>query len=172
MRSVLVIGPESSGTKLVTQILVANGCAGTFTDSQPWFPKGNLPVRGRWECFVTRCSLPHGDVWYEPRVLIRRFEANAVVLTVREKTAMVRSQVNRGHVRSEAKALERIAKAFRVMAQVPAYCEDVYVMPYEALVLSPEVVQKGLLAWLGLPQRHVIDVYDGDSKHYKEVGSG
>lgn len=167
-RSVLVLGPESSGTKLTAQILVSNGCAGTFTDAQGWFPRGWPPATG---CFVTRCSLPHGMVWYEPLELIRRFEVDAVIVTVRERQAMIRSQIARGHVHSAGEARAHIRRALRAIATVLESYENVYVLPYEALVLLPQA-QESLLNWLGLPLRATVPVYDGDSKHYKEVASG
>lgn len=132
--AVLVVGPESTGTRLVTEVMVRAGCHGSAEHQQPWDvqpPDGVSPV-------VWRRSVPHAQAWPDLEAMVaaltdRGYAVRAVV-TCRAWWPTVHSQVAAGHVRSVSEAVEHLRVAypfiFRQLAATPYQ-----VVPYEALVL-------------------------------------
>jgi len=167
IRAFLVTGPESSGTRLMTRLLIKNGFLGDAGHVQRWdnlvFPEPERPI-------VFRRSMPHGGQWPVLRdvigVLQRKGYDVHVVVMAREWWAMTRSQVKAGHVPNEQVALHHIRQAYAlIMAAVQTTGVTWYMVPYEALVLHPEA-QHHILGVLGL---EVVDsgyIYDGNAKWY------
>lgn len=165
-RVFLVLGPESSGTRLVTSVLVSAGCYGTAEHVQPFdngIPPDLSPV-------VWRRSYPHGHDHKWPN-LSRLVEdcgdrSVTVLITVRDMLCMVRSQLSRGHVQTERQAIDNIRLAYE-MLWIAVIGRDWYAVSYESLVLNPAQAQTDLLNGflLPLPEKFV-EVYDGNKKHY------
>ena len=169
-QSFLVLGPESSGTRLATRILIANGCIGDDGHVQRYDP-WHLP--GRWPVVIRR-SLPHGGQWPDVVRMIRALTEHGevgIVITVRERTATIASQLANGHVRTVADAVRHYKRAMAMMGEVmQQFPASVYILPYEALVLHPQETERALACWAGLGLAHMIATYDGDIKHYKKGG--
>ena len=95
----LVLGPESSGTRLMTRILIAAGCAGYDGHDQVFDTA--LPIAdGR--PIVWRRSVPHRREWPEIgwmlRLLCEQGYTPRIVVMARDWYAMARSQASAGHV--------------------------------------------------------------------------
>jgi len=166
-RAVLVMGPESSGTRLATRILIAAGCHGDG-DHEQWFDQalpGDLPL------IVWRRSVPHARAWPDlARWIVQvrgtGYTVEAVVM-MRDWLSMCRSQVKRQHVREigEAEMHARFAYAsiFTVLA---ATITPYIVLSYDNLVARPMAVQRWLAQRLNLPRVPSVDVINANAEYY------
>lgn len=166
--AVLVLGPESSGTRLMTRILIAAGCHGQDGHHQEW--DRALPEDGRAP-IVWRRSFPHGGQWPDivamsHQLRQRGYVVKAVVLA-REPQALERSQVAAGHVGTVEEARWHLQRAYqRIMTGLTRAEVEYILVPYEALVLHPAPVQAYLARRLDLPASPHVAVYDGNAKWY------
>lgn len=165
-RAVMVIGPESSGTRVVASILVAAGCAGESTHEQrfDWWP----PTE---DLIVWRRSLPHRNEWPDLGCMVRGLHAAGYnvhgVFTERLDAPMIQSQMAaRG--RTQHAAERSIAVARRIMKLWPL---PHTLVQYEALVANPQVVMHALLDPLHLPVPDGIEIFDANAKYETEEKS-
>jgi hypothetical protein len=123
----LVLGPESSGTRLMTRILMACMYRGDGDHVQAW--DRGLPDLPR---IVWRRSAPHGSVWPNVSQLVRelrqrKFDVRAFVMH-RDWHACAASQVAAGHVKGRGEAFANIKHALTyipaelLMLSVPFEC--------------------------------------------------
>jgi SAM-dependent methyltransferase len=173
-RAILVVGPESSGTRLWTRILMAAGCAGDDTHEQRW--DAGLPEDE--DLIVWRRSIPHLGSWYRIGLDVQKLrEAGFRVLgivTMRDWRSLIRSQVAANHVAEFDEAMENVRLAYQIIFR---HLNDLnipcFIMSYESLVQRPLEVQQDLAARLGLPcaadGAWAVNVYDGNGKYYDEV---
>jgi len=170
-RACLVLGPENSGTRLWTRILMACGCYGDGTHMQ------RIDMQGIPEgepLLVWRRSLPHAGQWPDllqmvQRLRDRRFREVQALVCTREWSAVMCSQVANGHVQDawQAEANLRVAYPYAFDrlrgAGVP------YVMgSYEALVQHGEAMLAPLLERLGLAsQGDLEELVDQNAKYYQ-----
>lgn len=167
-RAVIVVGPESSGTRLVTGIFTKAGFAGSDGHDQPWDhkdPDGRL--------VVYRQSIPHNHQWPDFEALAGRFRRLgyevAFVATDRDDAAMMASQVNAGHVTTRTQAWENIKRARQHIADGLKVAQaPVARVQYERLVADPRGVIERLLARYRVPLPEV-EVYDGNAKWKERV---
>jgi len=176
-RAILVVGGESTGTRLVTRLCVANGCAGDDEHDQRW--DHGLPSPEDHPLIVWRRSIPHGAEGHsrhfpELPELVRQLRSADydVVLLVATRCwrATVKSQVAMNHVPSEALALENLRKAYLIT--IPKVNRmalqgglEVHFVAYEAL-RDPRA-QVALLGAIGIPSRATLDVTDENAKHFE-----
>lgn len=171
-RAYLVLGPESSGTRLITRILIAGGCHGTDDHVQAFdrcIPDPLTPI-------VWRRSLPHGHnhewpniknlIWY----LINLGRDVNVVCCTRDMECTIDSQLFWGHVTTDAAARQNIIRAYREMFDgVQSLGVKCQVVSYESLIAHPRNSQRILLESLGLDATEDTDGYvsitDENSKH-------
>ncbi len=170
----LVLGAESSGTRLFTRILMGVGCAGDDGHEQKFdvlIPEANgRPI-------VWRRSFPHGGEWPKVPDLYRSlrdkdYEVRAVVMT-RDWLAMRKSQIEAGHVAGhaggqhdlETKALQNIREAYnRIFGGLHNADTMPYVMvSYEGLYQRPEITIRHTLDTLGWPGLG-FEIVDGNEK--------
>src|SRR5580658_69529 len=94
MRAFLVVGPESSGTRMVTGALIKAGAYGQSGHAQEM---DNLDFSGRPDLIVLRRSVPHGNVWPDLAQIVRRMNeagyAVSSIVTLRDKDFCVQSQL-------------------------------------------------------------------------------
>jgi hypothetical protein len=165
----LVYGPESSGTRVMTNLLVNWGCAGEgghsqLIDSDVWW----RAVKDKPDYLVWRRSFPHGGIWPEPSMMIRRLSDHGYqphfVITLRSKTPCVESQVKVGHVRSHK---EGEFKLLQAMCQITAFAISFGVpwsmVTYEGLIYSQKL-RRALCKELGLKWQDM-EFRDENSKH-------
>ena len=78
MRAFVVLGAESSGTRLLTRILIASGCEGSAEHEQPWDKK--LPYDQ--PLIVWRRSLPHSEKLPPIRWILRQLKDRGYETTI------------------------------------------------------------------------------------------
>ena len=169
----LVVGPESTGTRCTTQILIDAGCHGQADhgqefDSRP--PSGPSPV-------VWRRSVPHGAVWPDITGMASTLSANGyavkAVVTTRDWYSVIESHVRRGLVRERGAAIKKLRKAYPFIfghlskAEIPFW-----VVSYEALVMRPARAAAKLMEMLGLSPPGEVRIVDGNGKYYGEQTNG
>lgn len=165
-RLFLVLGPESSGTRLLTRILIHGGCAGDYSHSQRWDKKswGSTPN------VVWRRSVPHNRQPLHLKKLAERVESGRIVsilVTTRDVTACASSQVRAGHSPDTDTAYTKICRAYEsIFQQLNRMGLHFLVVPYESLVLHPCQVQHRLWDLLDLPGGIPVPVTDQNAKHY------
>lgn len=177
MNAFLVTGPESAGNRLLAAILTRAGCHGTGAHDSPYTDR--LPADGEDPVVLIR-SMPHGGSWpdlgWSVQALRTRGYHVTMLITVREPVAHIRSQVARGHSRTEAaaridtmSAYQRIFRAILELPQRPAF----RLVPYEGFVLHPEAIGPFVrelgLDWKAGPvtvERQSREVTDENAKHY------
>lgn len=178
----LVLGPESSGTRLVTKLLIDAGCFGDGGHEQRLDKEGDatkslieearLPQDGP---VVWRRSYPHGGSWVDISkavVQLRRhgYKVTAVI-TTRDWFPMIRSQIKEhsGHVNRYDTGEQNAQKAYRkIFADLPA---DVpFVMAsYDSIGRFGRRAVRRLLERLGLRKPRLVSVIkDGNCKWYRE----
>jgi len=150
-RAFLVLGPESSGCRLVTRILMAAGCDGDGQHLQRW-DKQLPPAESR--LVVWRRSVPHHHVWPDiPQMAwlmgLEGYKTEAVV-TVRRWAPMIASQVATfAHVPDDETAVANIHRAMAwIFRGIAAAGLPFHVVTYEGLC-APGGVSR-LWADLGL----------------------
>ncbi len=165
-RAILVAGPESSGTRMMTKILMAAGCAGDDDSHQRWDhedPQGDL--------IVWRRSVPHARGWPVLRELVRHlrtfgYEVSALI-TTRAWWPMAQSQVFHHHVPDMATALVNIAGAYpHILAGLTAASVPYTMAHYENIVTRPDKALATLLGALGLKAPIGFEVFDANEKWY------
>ena len=167
-RAFFVVGPESSGTRLLTRVLIQSGCFGDDGHQQQM---DDLDFSRRPARIVLRRSVPHRNQWPDVGRIVRRMERAGyevvVLVTTREVQAMARSQVRAGHVHSLLRAYEHVERAYRRIfsALGELHGPSLFVVPYEATVLHPRSLAD-LLSGLGLTPS-IPEIYDGNEKHYR-----
>lgn len=139
MNAYLVMGAESSGTRLMTRILITAGCFGDDGHEQR-LDKSLSIANG--QMLVWRRSFPHSGIWPDISRMVKRLEdagySTQAVVMCRAWWAMMPSQVRNGHVNNEAIALERIQQAYpNIYGQLEGLQLHYVVVPYEALAQYP-----------------------------------
>lgn len=164
MRGYLVLGPESSGTKLLTKLLIGAGCAGDDGDVQRW---DTQPFEGN--LVVWRRSVPHGGEWPDLAKCIRRMESQGyevrILVTSRNWHAVMNSQVKTGHVQRPAQAVENIRGAYRCIFGAILYSMVQFeIVNYESLIRPGSGTVPRLMESLGLRLDAPTYLYDGNKK--------
>ena len=143
---VLVAGPESSGTKLLTQLINEAGGEAIHLS----MPYGGGPRPG----FVDWPDLDSA-------------QADVVVISARDPYALICSQIENEHVDSEAWSLRRIQEAYRrIFAWLTVSGLPFFVIPYEALVLQPDAKARFVELLELNPESVTLNVQDANSKYY------
>jgi hypothetical protein len=162
-RGFLLVGPESSGTKLTAELLRRAGCRSIEIlggDDGPQRPLDGHPP-------LLRRSFPHGPYWVSLRQLVELLGADdvQVVITTRDWFAMVDSQVGRRLAADHDTAVANIRRAYRdIFAGVAELGLPYVVSSYEALIAQPRYAER-LLSTLGLPSASV-ECYEANAKWY------
>ena len=172
-RAFLVVGPESTGTRLVTSILIAGGCEGDSGHEQEFDKK--LPKAGTSGDIVWRRSIPHYFQWPSiPVLLDQLYKAGygvQVVVTMREMSVTARSQVAAGHVANLRQAETNYIKALKhIFGGLSIVVADpqITVVSYDMLTTYPEQTVPWLLRRLKLNQvddGFIASIYDGNAKY-------
>jgi hypothetical protein len=141
-RRVAVLGGESCGTRLMSQLLAKAGCEVLHR---------SFPYEG--------AHLRH---W--PDDPLRAYDADGYVVMTRDWWAAARSQVRAGHVASEELAFANLQEATCRIAQL-VHGKQWRAVGYEGFVQRPQVVFDNLSDWLGLPIIEVGDIFDGNARY-------
>ncbi|TWT35198.1 hypothetical protein KOR34_00860 [Posidoniimonas corsicana] len=164
--AILVMGPESSGTRLMTSLLIDAGCYGDATHRQRI--DRTIPQSGP---IVWRRSFPHGDGWPDAVAAIRRLQssgyiAKAVVMT-RDWHCVVQSQLERRHATDAETALARLQDSYRRIYQALCETNIFYInVSYESLILNGGAAVSQALANFGLSSAGAT-IGNGNEKHFR-----
>lgn len=171
-RAFLVLGPESTGTRLLTSQLLAGGCSGDASHDQP-YDSGEF---GDADPIVWRRSFPWtvDRLWPDvgtdllPLLHASGYQVSRALVTTRDWYATAKSQVRQQHVSSEAVALKNITIAYReIFRQLAEHGIEALVVSYEAMTSYKELAVRKLLRELGLdPQAQLRPIQDESRKYY------
>lgn len=165
-RAFLVLGPESSGCRLATRLLMAAGCDGDGQHLQRWDEQP--PVASA--LVVWRRSVPHHHVWPDIAEMawllrLQGYDTEAVV-TVRRWAPMIASQVATfAHVPDLETAVANIRRAMEwIFRGIATAGLPFHVATYEGLC-APGGVER-LWTDLGLQGNlaQVEELYDANQK--------
>lgn len=169
MKAFLVVGPERSGTRLVTKILLAAGGYGDDGHEQRLDDKipDELPM------LVWRRSFPHRREWPDLQSMAGRlrqksYEVRAVI-TTRDWFAVAQSQVAEGLVDDLEMGYRNQQRAYgTIMAELMLAKVPFVIIGYEHLVQRPRQVIRNLMEYFDLPALMAsgVEVYDGNAKWY------
>ncbi len=176
-RAILVLGPEASGTRLATRILVKAGCVGDDNHVQRldwWPPDGASPI-------VWRRSLPHMKIWPDLGQMIRELRHGgymvSAVVTDRLTEPMATAQA-RDHVKNRTVARGNIVRArvrLGILDNPQGSAMPVYRLQYEDLVADPTDTIQQLIDAVGIPNAPAaakiaseVNVYDGNAQYDAE----
>lgn len=172
-RAFIVVGPESTGTKLLTRVLMKLGCFGDDGDVQRLdrgFPHDGI------ESVVVRRSLPMQRQWPSVGKMVTDaylagFTKITVLVCSRDWFCMCRSQVRRGHVadgqQADLQAQRAYVEIFNSLGHFPH--AEFLMVSYEAMVVRPNLYCEQLAYHLGFDPPHGgidLNVHDGNQKHY------
>ena len=165
-KAFLVFGPESSGCRFFTKVLIMAGCGGDEGHKQRWDneePVGNMVV---W-----RRSFPHfiEHIWEDiPRMVggLRNlgYEVKAFV-TTRDWKPMLASQIGK-HVKNREEGFKNLQKAYPyIFSNLEKLGVQFAVVSYEAILLHGDKYLKEVLRTFGLVYKKV-KIENGNSKYY------
>ncbi|MFB6214596.1 MAG: hypothetical protein ABEI54_01890, partial [Candidatus Bipolaricaulia bacterium] len=167
-QAVLVLGPESSGTRLGTKILTEMGFKGSDQHRQQW--DDELPENQ--QKIVWRRSYPHDNKWPDLKTMTRRLRRRnynvAAVVMERDMHATISSQMNHNHVDSAFQGVRQIKEAKRrIINDLRDAKVDYVPVSYENLVQRPKKAIQTLAEQLGVEYEDVnIEITDENEKHY------
>jgi hypothetical protein len=170
MQGILVLGPESSGTRLITKILMLAGCDGQDSHCQEF--DGGLPDPVK--PIVWRRSVPHGTEWPDISLMIQKIEKSgyeaSVVITTRSWIPMIQSQIgNFLDIETGEQAIERIRNAYKfIFGHLRFQDIPFFVSHYESLIHETAIAINGMLQFLDLnpiPKEELNFIYNGNTKY-------
>ena len=175
-RAILVFGPESSGTRLMTSILMNAGCIGS-SDHYQWWDENDFEEGD--DLVVWRRSFPHGRErrWPDVGAMALRLDKAGyriqVLVMARDVHSMSSSQARQGYAESYQAAVKAIGSAYASIFEqscggLATLDNSPVVITYESLVQRPSEVQAWLAEMLKLPARPYVRITDGNEKYYGE----
>ncbi len=164
-RAFFIIGPESSGTRMMTQAFLSLGMYGDGTHRQRLDKEG---FNGGHEMIAIRRSVPHGKIMPAASKLIKRMEKQGYevypILIIRDKDMCAKSQVKNKHAKngkaarvSIRHAVEHIYKELSIVNKSP------YVIYYEPFVKF-KAVRKAFFQQFGL-EEPTIEFYNANLQY-------
>ncbi|MEL6970981.1 MAG: hypothetical protein AAFZ63_04705 [Bacteroidota bacterium] len=190
-KAFLVLGPESHGSHLVTDVLLNAGCVGHAGNHVPWQPENKVLLRGLkkpWEYefptdlqpwdnrpptienpIVWRRSLPHGKKWINLSQMARDLWSRGyqvqVVVVSRDTHSGLQSQLKWRHVRDLETGKANISQAYlHIFRHLLKTRLPFTVVNYESLAYYPKA-QDFMLEQLDLPlPERRWPIYDGNRK--------
>lgn len=169
-RAFIVLGPESSGTKLTAGLLIGMGCEGSSTHYQT-LESGVISG----DLVMIRRSVPHGGKDLDLVRLLARLRGYSIccLVVIRDEYATCASQVKHKHQLSVELAREKYREAYldiygqiRVVSQSRAV--DHTTVVYESLVLDAQGSIARLAERLKLPTPfHDFEIRNGNAPHWQ-----
>lgn len=180
-RLFFVVGPESSGNRLVTRILCNSGCFGDFDHYQRLDEfindKQSLKeIIGDSETIVFRRSVPHGGVFPNIKLIIKKFVNEGFVphfvLPQRNNYELYQSKIVNNGKRSLEDAHEsNKLELFHIWTSIfPDIQNSFMFVPVSLLFHCPDLVLMDLKVWsdLNVPIEEIKSfIYNADEKYHK-----
>ena len=157
----LILGPESSGTRLHAKMLKANGVFGGDGHYQKLDTMDRGLLEGRETTFLRR-SFPHGGLTHPVSPHILTFFEDYPVTAIVTMRAWKYLLGSHSHIKTAEQAAERYRQIFDFIFKNNLK----YVMSsMEALIAHPGPQQAWLFDTLGLPLQKIIEIRDCNSKY-------
>ena len=170
-QAVFIVGPESSGTKMLAEAFVRLGYFGDFGFEQRL---DDLVFTDGPSKIVLRRSLPHGPLWPGiPAIVDAMTAAKYVVRPVvifRDKDCCRRSQVAT-HLHSPEESGRNIRHALETAFESFARRELMPVCVYLGAFVKSDVVRRQFFATFG-QQIPDMEFYDPDAKYAETEATG
>lgn len=171
-RAYMVVGPEASGTRLVTEILLYAGCFGD--DSLGQLLDERIPHDQ--DLLVWRRSYPHGrGNWPSMSAMVEQLHKAGhrdirVIVCMRDWHSLLNAQIRNGkHQPTIELALQSAQRSYKmIFRQIANLGLPYWMVSYEALVQRPEVAQAAFLEMIGLKMDVPVLIHDANAKYYKE----
>lgn len=175
MKAFIVVGPESSGTRITTKILVKSGCFGDDGLEQRLDEVVRSGVPFEQPRIVIRRSVPNGED-PEPDIDHVRhvFEENGYktyfILTVRDWYANYKSNVSYGF--TEKLSLQKLVKGWVWL--VGKVKPPFFFFNTSLLFKDPEAALQSLEWFVSFPiNREIVsEIFDADKKHFMRMANG
>lgn len=174
MKAFVVIGPESSGTRIVTRLFCAVGCLGGYEHVQPLdcFIEngGDFPyVKGR--DIVFRRSVPHANQVPDICRIQDKFEREGFdvywIIVIRDWYCTIASAAEHKHKCSNEKAANQLPQEWAYIGMNLGNMKRFYFLLSSQMMLSPERALIGLERYTKLEFSLYTDlVRDADVKHF------
>ena len=165
MKAFLVVGPECSGTRMLTDALIRAGAFGQPSHEQEM---DNLDFRGRPDLIVLRRSVPHGNTWPDLPRIIRAMTAAGYhvspIVTFRDKDFCVKSQLRMSPEATDSESRARYYWAYRIIFEYLAACEVVPLVCHYATFVNDPQFRAFFFKQLGLPCPE-LEVFDADLQY-------
>ena len=161
-----VVHPESSGGRMMTEVLVRAGVWGQHTHRQEM---DDMNFKDRPDRIVFRRSLPHSRIWPNLKAIIdglikEGYEVVPIVI-IREKYPCARSQIQRSHVGSIEEAYDHMNHAAGLILW-SLYPYTPVVISYERFVTSLDYRRQfGKAVGIDLPKDMVF--FNANTKYCK-----
>lgn len=166
-----VLGPESSGTRMMAQAFVTLGIYGDYTHGQRLDKNlRNNDFKKIPNLIVIRRSIPHGVDWVKISEIVKKlesFEYDVVpIFITREREATAKSQVKHHHTPDIKTAHAHISKAINHIYRGLAVAgKNPHVIHYEPFVQFQRVRKMFFAQFgLGLPK---MEFYNANDKYKK-----
>lgn len=158
-----VMGPESSGTRMLTEAFIKSGCYGDSTIDQRMDD-----MNFSESLIVFRRSLPHGGIWPNISYIVDTMKQAGYrihpIMILRDKSYTIKSQVKNQHVANEIEAADNIRFAVEyAYRNLAALGLNPAVVLYEIFVKYPEV-REMLFRSLGL-MPPLMEFHDGNLQY-------
>lgn len=170
--AILVIGAESTGTRLFTRILIENGYWGQHTHEQETddFPKGLLKDKDR---VVIRRSLPHAQEFPDLGEILEYLNGEGfrvtTIVTFRSWDFATRSQVRRAHTSDTNLGFKRTARAYKEAFKfIEEYKVPYLMVSFDALIQDPEGQQRWLIEQLGTKVKKFVEIKNTNARYTKD----
>lgn len=174
-KAFIVIGPESSGTKVTTSLFCHAGCYGDYTHLQRLdaFVEGaDFPKEAQGKDVVFRRSVPHGGRFHGIELVQNRFSGQGLapkwIITVRDWYCNTYSAPKYGHKRSVQEEKEKLPLEWVYIGNNLRFMKDFYFLLTSQMFLDPERALYGLSVWAGIDLvKHSSIVVDADEKYFR-----
>lgn len=161
----LILGYESSGTRMLTEVLVRAGIWGQYTHMQEM---DDLIFKGRPNRIVFRRSLPHNRIWPNIVEIIERIRLTGYqvipIVIVRDRYACARSQVRHKHVETLGEAYDHMNYAAGLILTTLCNYNPI-VIAYEKFIDSVEY-RKDFCSLIGI-ELPKMKFYNANTKYCK-----
>lgn len=164
-RAFLVLGPESSGSRMVTRLFNAAGCFGPEDGN---ILDESIPDK---PLLVWHRSFPSSGRWVDIGDMVRRLRllgyAVQAAVTAREWFSMIESQVAAGHAKKRRRAGSDLRRAYPyIFSSLEACGVPFVVVTYESITQRPRAAIPKLLEFFKLNADGIEVIYDGNAKYY------
>lgn len=167
----VVVGPESSGNKVMTALLVRAGCVGTADDEHLNLWDRIEPATEKQVALMY--SYPHGSEWPDLRNIYWRLTNKGyltwILIMVRDHFCVMRSQVER-RLKPAPIAEANYQRAYReIFKQIESGDMPYIMVPYESILMEPMKALQRLFEMLNLPTDNLGGEFVVNSKSQQTI---